>query len=1246
MALAAGSIGLVGYSSDAGDGIVFTVLEPVLAGTVITITDNGWDGTSFGSGGASWKWTANQDIAAGTTVTVDGLGAGGAPASDFGTVETEERPDADVTGSLRTFRAYSGSSTDPTLLGSTASNDFISPSLHVSAQGGVSVSAGQVSNPIDTGAPGGGRSARSMAMFSSLAAPAAPGSESQPGTDAPHTAPADAGSEAPPASPYGDGDDSLTNAELLIGGVAMRGGNDTLVNSGTIIALDGVAIDMGDGNDKVTLLAGSKIYGEIRLGAGDDTLTATAAEGDLVIDAGAGNDVVSSGSGDDLIKGGEGDDLLDGGAGDDVLQGGDGNDRLIGGLGDDFLFGDAGNDTLIGGAGNDLLDGGDGIDTADYSTDTAGVTVDLGTGKATGDGSGRDTLAGIENVTGGSGNDVLIGNGQANVLDGGAGNDRIVAGAGDTAIGGAGNDVIETQTDAGAVAAIDGGTGDDTVKLAGTGTGTLVAATAVEHLIVEGGSWSVAGSAVYDEIAIRNGGAITSGLVIDKNDRVTIDAGGKLTVASNAVTWTGGGHAILTNAGLIATDAGGRLLQTGANATGSLTLDNLAGGVLRGAINPSQAGAADASITVNNAGRIEADGRVLDFRSFDNNGASATINNLAGGVIRQYGTNTDVIRPGQNGTVNNWGTIAADAGFVGGGDLIDFQSETGGKVNNHVGGLLEGARHVVTGDHAVTVVNDGTMIGRNGSAVNIDNAGTEADRVHVVNRGTLEGRSAELADSDGDAIDADGLLTLENWGRVLGLGHEGYHDGEPNVSEAIAIGGGTIINHAGGEIRGYGRAIQVDNSGNANALGATTIVNDGLISGDGHGPEGVAAADAARFDLRGNEAINLVGDYADTLSNGVTGTIIGGVSLGGGDDLLDNYGAITATGGSAINTGAGNDTVNLYGESTVLGAILLGTGNDSLSSASLSDLDIDAGDGDDTIRTGAGHDRILGGIGNDIIDAGAGNDVIFGGDGNDTIHGGAGDDIIDGGEGDDLIYGGAGDDIIKAGPGNDVVDGGEGYDTLDLSAATGPLYVDTGAGRISGGGIDLESFTSIENVVFGDGDNVVTGGNGDDSFDGGAGDDVLNGGAGDDSLFGGLGNDTLKGGSGDDRLEGAAGDDSLSGGSGDDILLGGLGNDALSGGSGDDWLEGGAGDDVLTGGSGNDSFVFAAGFGRDRIVDFSGSHEDVIAFASDVFADFDTAMSHATQVGADVVFTVDADTSLALVDVALGSLRADDFRFV
>jgi serralysin len=120
--------------------------------------------------------------------------------------------------------------------------------------------------------------------------------------------------------------------------------------------------------------------------------------------------------------GGSGGDTIIGNDAGDTLNGGGGNDTLIGGADADTLIGGSGNDTLSGGLGADLLDGGGGTDTADYSSSSAGVTVNLQTGTS----SGGDTLNSIENVVGSAFNDTLIGNSGANLLDGGRGIDTAV----------------------------------------------------------------------------------------------------------------------------------------------------------------------------------------------------------------------------------------------------------------------------------------------------------------------------------------------------------------------------------------------------------------------------------------------------------------------------------------------------------------------------------------------------------------------------------------------------------------------------------------------------------------------------------------------------------------------------------------------------------------------------------------------------------------------------------------------------
>ncbi len=421
-----------------------------------------------------------------------------------------------------------------------------------------------------------------------------------------------------------------------------------------------------------------------------------------------------------------------------------------------------------------------------------------------------------------------------------------------------------------------------------------------------------------------------------------------------------------------------------------------------------------------------------------------------------------------------------------------------------------------------------------------------------------------------------------------------------------------------------------------------TAGDDIILAGLG---DDVVAAGAGDDVVEGGEGDDVLDgeDGNDVLKGGEGDDELTG---GAGDDVLNG-----GEGDDVLDGGEGTDTADYSGDSAGV-VVNLADGEAEGDDAGFDEL--------------SGIENVIGGSGDDELTGDDADNRLNGGLGNDVLHGGAGDDVLDGGEGNDELNGGEGDDIILAGLGNDVIDGGAGFDTLDLSAATGPVSVDFGAGRVSGTGIGTDTFANIEKLLFGAGDDTVTGGNGDDAFEGGAGNDTLKGGAGDDELWGGEGDDLVDGGSGDDALQGGLGDDvvkagsgddvvdgddgddEIDGGSGDDILVGGLGNDIILGGSGDDRIEGGAGDDVLSGGSGHDAFVFASGFGRDTITDFrtSGASSDVLEFGTDIFADFASALAAADQIGSDVVFTVDADNALTLQGVQLSSLAADDFRFV
>jgi Ca2+-binding RTX toxin-like protein len=113
-------------------------------------------------------------------------------------------------------------------------------------------------------------------------------------------------------------------------------------------------------------------------------------------------------------------------------------------------------------------------------------------------------------------------------------------------------------------------------------------------------------------------------------------------------------------------------------------------------------------------------------------------------------------------------------------------------------------------------------------------------------------------------------------------------------------------------------------------------------------------------------------------------------------------------------------------------------------------------------------------------------------------------------------------------------------------------------------------------------------------------------------------------------------------------IVGNAAGNTIHGGAGNDTLWGYGGNDQLFGDAGNDSFVFGVGFGRDVIADFVGNGAaagDTIRFLPGTIANFDALMSKAVQQGNDVIFTLDANTSLTLAGSRLSALVAQDFVF-
>jgi Ca2+-binding RTX toxin-like protein len=222
-----------------------------------------------------------------------------------------------------------------------------------------------------------------------------------------------------------DGNDVLTG-----GGGSDRysgmAGDDVIENQATPDALDG-----GSGHDTLTH---PRLAAGVRIDLANTVAQDTGAAG---VDTISGIEAVVGTPFADVLRGNDGTNGLAGGGGSDILQGRSGDDRLAGGDGDDALAGDRGEDTVDGGTGRDVVD---------YASSPGGVSVRLHAGGGSSNAApGRDTLLGIEDVTGSPHNDTLTGSDGDNRLYGGDGRDHLTGGGGrDILDGGVSDDTIDS----------------------------------------------------------------------------------------------------------------------------------------------------------------------------------------------------------------------------------------------------------------------------------------------------------------------------------------------------------------------------------------------------------------------------------------------------------------------------------------------------------------------------------------------------------------------------------------------------------------------------------------------------------------------------------------------------------------------------------------------------------------------------------------------------------------------------------
>jgi Ca2+-binding RTX toxin-like protein len=649
------------------------------------------------------------------------------------------------------------------------------------------------------------------------------------------------------------------------------------------------------------------------------------------------------------------------------------------------------------------------------------------------------------------------------------------------------------------------------------------------------------------------------------------------------------------------------------------------------------------------------DGISLDFEAASDIALVVTVTNALG-----YSTSRNV-------TVHVHDVLGNTITGSSGNDIIDLSHSAPGQK------FASSENDVIYG-----MAGSDTIIG--GAAADWIDGGAGIDTASYAS--SSAGVRVSLATGTGQGGDAEGdtLVNIEN------LTGSAFNDFLEGNSAANRLNGGAGIDTVSYEHSSAGVTVSL----------ASTVaqVSGGNTNNDAAGDvlTSIENLFGSAFDdtLTGNSLANILSGGAgnDTL-NGGTGmdTMIGGT----GDDtyVVDNAGDLAIenpfegidTVRASTSYRLGDNVENL----TLLGAgNINGTGNDlaNVLIGSSGKNNLSGLGGNDALYGQDGDDTLIGGAGADWLDGGNGLDTASYASSSGAVHvsllAGLGQVMGGDAEGDTLVNienltGSAFDDVFEGNGAANRFDGGAGIDTVSYAHSGAGVSVSliVSTAQASTGDANGDALVGIENLTGSAFDDRLTGNSMANTLNGGAGNDVLDGWSGTDTMIGGAGDDTyFVDNAGDQVIEYAqagidtvrtsgnytlgdnvenltllnAGNFNGTGNAADNAITGNAGNNVLSGLDGNDTLTGGAGRDTLIGGDGDDTFVFAAGFGKDTILDFDPG-SDVLQFGPDVFANAAQVMADSTQVGADVVIAYDAFNTVTLTNTVLANLQAQDFYF-
>ena len=474
----------------------------------------------------------------------------------------------------------------------------------------------------------------------------------------------------------------------------------------------------------------------------------------------------------------------------------------------------------------------------------------------------------------------------------------------------------------------------------------------------------------------------------------------------------GAGDGTLVNSGVISTEAGNAIKESGGGDGESDTVDNY------GQISATQGYGLDDtgahSTIVNNYGSISAAGFAI----------------IAAGdeTLTNAGQISGEVSLGAGSTIKNSGEIDGDVALAGDdftdtGAVDGYVTLTNGRSSNAVVG--QGGFIGVTGSQAdsLRIVSGPFQIQNSGSVagVSVDyDWGTNSAKSgagEIDNHGDIETLSSAVFAVFIDDTTARDLNVVDNTGIIR--------------ANSVTIG-----------VYSYLSSFQIENQGTieagygVDAFGDETLINSGTITGAGVGVENFAGSSGDDYVF--NSGV-ISGGAAIEDFDGHVARIVNEGQISGG----------TAVGDAAVYTD-GSTQERLVNGGTISGAISLGAANSTI---------VNSGAIDGNIAFGGGSGRLVnsGSIDGSVTFSGAGN-VYLG-------QGGSFTGTVTGASADDRFYGGAGDEYFDlTGAGAKVAVGGAGTTTFDYGADfTNAMAVSGGAGTTI---VDLEGNYAGANELF------------------------------------------------------------------------------------------------------------------------------------------------------------------------------------